>query len=349
MRRGGNLFDDGSDAGSELLRQAIGGLQQAMPDSLAFFAPNVNAFRRFGPMQFVPLNRFWGYNNRAVAFRVPAGPRPRGGSSIASPAPMPIPIWCWRRSSPGMHHGITTKADPGEPRQGSAACEMPAMRFDLATRAQPPGAQRAARPLFRSRLSQGLCRGEAQRARPLPRSHRAARIRLVSVSVARELLAWYDRHRRGLPWRAPAGRARRSLSRLAQRDHAAADDGRDRRALFRRLHRSAGRMSRRWPRPSSTRCSMPGRGLAITRGRAICIACARVVVEQHGGGFPDTEEGLRACRASAPIRRRRSRPSPSTARHAGRRQCRAGDGAAVRRDRAAAGRQAGDFGAWPRR
>jgi glutamine synthetase len=72
--KGVNQFDDGGDSGTALLRQAIGGLQQTMPETLAFFAPNTNAFRRFGPMQFVPLNRLWGYNNRAVAFRVPAGP-----------------------------------------------------------------------------------------------------------------------------------------------------------------------------------------------------------------------------------------------------------------------------------
>src|SRR6185369_16180901 len=65
---------------------------------------------------------------------------------------------------------------------------------------------RASRALYRPRLYQRLCRGEARRARPLPRSHRRPRIPLVSVSaVARGLLAWYDRHRRSLPWRARPG------------------------------------------------------------------------------------------------------------------------------------------------
>ena len=128
-----NQFDDGGEAGTPLLRQAIGGLQQAMPDSLAFFAPNANAFRRFGPMQFVPLNRLWGYNNRAVAFRVPAGPASarriehRVAGADANPHLVLSAILA------GLHHGITTKADPGKPRQGVVADERdPAMRFDLA-------------------------------------------------------------------------------------------------------------------------------------------------------------------------------------------------------------------------
>ena len=132
--KGLNQFDDGGEAGTPLLRQAIGGLQQAMPESLAFFAPNANAFRRFGPMQFVPLNRLWGYNNRAVAFRVPAGPTSarriehRVAGADANPHLVLAAILA------GLHLGITTKADPGKPTQGSMAGQHdPAMRFDLAS------------------------------------------------------------------------------------------------------------------------------------------------------------------------------------------------------------------------
>ncbi len=60
--------------------------------------------------------------------------------------------------------------------------------------------------------------------------------------------------------------------------------------------------------------------------------CADLVAPGHGGRFPDTEDGLaRHCRASAPIRQRRSRRSPSASRgRRDRRQCRARRGAAVR-------------------
>ena len=42
-----------------------------MFDSFAFYASNQNAFRRFEPDIFVPVNTSWGHNNRSVAFRIP--------------------------------------------------------------------------------------------------------------------------------------------------------------------------------------------------------------------------------------------------------------------------------------
>jgi glutamine synthetase len=130
--KGTNLFDDGSEAGTPLLRQAIAGLQQTAPDCLAFFAPSVNAFRRFGLNQFVPLNRYWGYNNRGVAFRVPAGPSAarriehRIAGADANPHLVLAAILA------GLHHGIATKADPGPPRRGALAGDDDSgLRFDL--------------------------------------------------------------------------------------------------------------------------------------------------------------------------------------------------------------------------
>ena len=40
---------------------------------MAFFAPNANAYRRFTPNLFVPVNRRWGINNRSTGLRIPAG------------------------------------------------------------------------------------------------------------------------------------------------------------------------------------------------------------------------------------------------------------------------------------
>jgi glutamine synthetase len=128
--QGLNRFDDGGVSGSPLLRQAIGGLLQAMPDSLALFAPNTNSIRRFGPMQFVPLNRSWGYNNRAVACRVPAGPAAarriehRVAGADANPHLVLAAVLA------GIHHGLTSKADPGTPRQGVGEAD-PRLRFNL--------------------------------------------------------------------------------------------------------------------------------------------------------------------------------------------------------------------------
>lgn len=71
--RGVNIFDDGSDMGTELLRSAIAGCLQYMPDSVAIFAPSFNAYRRFQPGCHAPTYPCWGYENRTVAVRVPAG------------------------------------------------------------------------------------------------------------------------------------------------------------------------------------------------------------------------------------------------------------------------------------
>src|SRR6266404_2895146 len=99
---GRNQFDDGGEAGSPMLRQAIGGLQQAMPDSLAFFAPA-------GP---------------AAARRI----EHRVAGADANPHLVLAAILA------GLHLGISIKADPGMPRTGSVAGEAdPNMRFDLAS------------------------------------------------------------------------------------------------------------------------------------------------------------------------------------------------------------------------
>ena len=64
-----------------------------MPASMALLAPNVNAYRRFQPGMYVPIQAAWGHNNRTVALRIPAANRRTTGWSTASPAPTPIPIW----------------------------------------------------------------------------------------------------------------------------------------------------------------------------------------------------------------------------------------------------------------
>ncbi len=63
--------DDGSN--SPLLKRTLAGMIDLMPASMALLAPNVNAYRRFLPDAFVPLQASWGHNNRTVALRIPCG------------------------------------------------------------------------------------------------------------------------------------------------------------------------------------------------------------------------------------------------------------------------------------
>jgi len=72
-REGNNIFATDTDPGSQpRLRQAVAGLAQGMKESMLFFAPNANSYRRFQEGSFAPTNTAWGYNNRSTGLRVPA-------------------------------------------------------------------------------------------------------------------------------------------------------------------------------------------------------------------------------------------------------------------------------------
>lgn len=104
-----------------LMRHAIGGLAASMHEAMAFFAPNANAYRRFTPNLFVPVNRRWGINNRSTGLRVPAGSdnatriEHRVSGADANPYLVLAAILT------GMKHGIDNKVDPGPPHEGNAS------------------------------------------------------------------------------------------------------------------------------------------------------------------------------------------------------------------------------------
>lgn len=70
-KKGDNVFDNGTDEGSENLRQAIAGLIDASPEAMIFLAPHLNSMRRFQDESHAPTRLSWGYENRTVAIRVP--------------------------------------------------------------------------------------------------------------------------------------------------------------------------------------------------------------------------------------------------------------------------------------
>jgi glutamine synthetase len=122
-RSGRNVFDNGTSEGSELLRHAAGGLAALMPESMAFFAPNVNSYRRFAPDMFAPVNRRWGVNNRSAGIRIPIGPSAarrlehRCAGADASPYLVMAAILA------AVHHGLTKKLDPGPIAVGNVSRE----------------------------------------------------------------------------------------------------------------------------------------------------------------------------------------------------------------------------------
>jgi glutamine synthetase len=70
---GRNIFDDGGPRGSDALRQAIAGCMAAMPGSTLVFFPHATSYDRLVPDSHAPTSVAWGYENRTVALRVPAG------------------------------------------------------------------------------------------------------------------------------------------------------------------------------------------------------------------------------------------------------------------------------------
>jgi glutamine synthetase len=56
---------------SDLFMHYLGGLQRYIPEAMAFFAPNVNSYRRLIYGEVSPKNVQWGYDNRTCGLRVP--------------------------------------------------------------------------------------------------------------------------------------------------------------------------------------------------------------------------------------------------------------------------------------
>jgi glutamine synthetase len=119
-KRGRNLFGETGAKGETLLRQAIAGLQAAMPESMAIFGANLNGFRRYQPGHNVPIAPSWGHNNRSVAFRIPAGGAAarRIEHRVAGADANPYLVMAAVLS--GMLHGIAGKLKPSAETKGDA-------------------------------------------------------------------------------------------------------------------------------------------------------------------------------------------------------------------------------------
>ena len=116
---GTNACASEDQEGSELLRQAIGGMKAFLPEIMAILAPNANSYRRFKPNSYAPQAAAWGVNNRTVSLRIPAGlPHTRhvehrvAGADANPHLALAAVLAC-------AHAGITGKIDPGPPVVGN--------------------------------------------------------------------------------------------------------------------------------------------------------------------------------------------------------------------------------------
>ncbi|WP_067665261.1 glutamine synthetase family protein [Ferrimonas marina] len=71
---GNNIFSTEQGEMSELFLNYIGGMQKYSRNAMAFFAPNVNSYRRLQFGDSAPTSVAWGVDNRTVGLRVPESP-----------------------------------------------------------------------------------------------------------------------------------------------------------------------------------------------------------------------------------------------------------------------------------
>ena len=116
-RDGNNVFDDGTDQGSDMLRHAIAGLAEVMADSMLLLAPHRNSYRRLQRGVHGPLVPNWGYENRYVAMRIPNGEGAARRIEHRIAGADANPYLSLAVILAGVLHGLERKQEPEPPTQ----------------------------------------------------------------------------------------------------------------------------------------------------------------------------------------------------------------------------------------
>ncbi|MEO0589798.1 MAG: glutamine synthetase family protein [Pseudomonadota bacterium] len=119
-QQGRNIFADGSEQGSDTLRFAVGGLLDTLAETTLVLAPHANSFRRLRIGSHAPANVTWGYDNRTVALRIPAGPDASRRIEHRVAGADANPYLVLAAILGGALDGMAAKADPGAPSTGNA-------------------------------------------------------------------------------------------------------------------------------------------------------------------------------------------------------------------------------------
>ena len=116
--RGRNVFDDGTERGSDMLRHAIAGLAQTMSDCMLIFAPHNNSYRRLRRGVHGPLVPTWGYENRYTALRIPNGEGSARRIEHRIAGADANPYLSLAAILAGIAHGIENRLEADEPTTG---------------------------------------------------------------------------------------------------------------------------------------------------------------------------------------------------------------------------------------
>lgn len=115
----GNIFAD-PDSGRTRLGHAIKGLIDTMPEAHLLFVSTFNGFRRMQPGSYAPTSICWGYDNRSVALRVPAGTPESARIEHRIAGADANPYLVLTGVLAGMLQGITGAEAPPPPVEGNA-------------------------------------------------------------------------------------------------------------------------------------------------------------------------------------------------------------------------------------
>lgn len=124
LSSGENIFaGKGKKQFSDTMMHYLGGLQKYVPAAMAFFAPNVNSYRRIAWGDAVPVNVHWGIDNRTAGLRIPVSGKESSrvesrfaGSDVNPYLAIAATLVCG-------HLGIKEKLQPTAPIEGSALDE----------------------------------------------------------------------------------------------------------------------------------------------------------------------------------------------------------------------------------
>jgi glutamine synthetase len=128
---------------SDTLRHAIGGLAEAMGESMAVLASNANSYRRYAPGFYAPATPNWGPNHRDLAMRIPVASQKNMRVEYRVAGADANPYLVVAAVLGAMHHGISRECDPGRMVQEHEEVEYKAtlpLRWPLALDAWDAGA-----------------------------------------------------------------------------------------------------------------------------------------------------------------------------------------------------------------
>ncbi len=124
---GNNIFDDGTDRGSDALRHALAGLQHSMSDTFLIFAPHMNSYRRFKAGSHAPVAPTWGYENRDVSMRIPNGDHRARRIEYRVAGADTNPYLAMAALLAGMLYGIENKLEPTAPAAKGYSVQKPSL------------------------------------------------------------------------------------------------------------------------------------------------------------------------------------------------------------------------------